>query len=136
MCPAVSVLSRRLSDGDGGGGSAAITAITKAVAAYTKEDGSFEEQQDQVKEEQEREETNSDSGSFPPGRQPVAPIPASTVKPPTTFATSSGTETRPIAVRSVLYFFRLLRFPLGLLSISSSLLLTSSHIAVPTIPGA
>jgi hypothetical protein len=43
-CLAVSIPSRRPSDGDDGRGSAAITTITKTVAAYTKEDSNVEEQ--------------------------------------------------------------------------------------------
>ncbi len=60
--------------------SAAITAIIEAVAAYTEEDGSVEEQQDQVEAEQEREGTIGDGGRFPPSRQPEAPISTSTVR--------------------------------------------------------
>ena len=56
-CLAVSVPSRNPSDGDSGGCSAAITVITEAVAAYTEEDSSVEEQQDQVTAQQEPEGT-------------------------------------------------------------------------------
>jgi hypothetical protein len=77
---AVSVPSRRRRDRDDGGGSAAITAITETVAAYTEEDSSVEEQQDQVEAEQEGEGTIGDGGSFPPSRQPEAPISTSTVR--------------------------------------------------------
>ena len=76
---AVSVPSRRASDGDDGGGSAAITVITKTVAAYTEEDSSVGEQQDQMKAQQEREGTIGDGGRFPPSTQPEALISTSTV---------------------------------------------------------
>ena len=79
-CLAVSIPSRHPSDGDDGGGSAAITAITETVAVYTEEDSSVEEQQDQVKAEQEGEGTIGDGGRFPPSRQPEAPILTSTVR--------------------------------------------------------
>jgi len=53
-------------------------------------------------------------------------------KPRTTFATSSSTDTLPISVTSVLYFFRL--SPFYFPSISPSFSSINSHIAVPTIP--
>jgi hypothetical protein len=45
----MSITSRHRSDGDSGEGSAAITTITEAVAAYTEEDSSVEEQQDHAR---------------------------------------------------------------------------------------
>jgi hypothetical protein len=79
-CLAVSVPSRRPSDGDDGWGSAAITTITETVAAYTEEYSSVEERQDGVKAQQEREGTIGDGGRFPPSRQPEAPISTYTVR--------------------------------------------------------
>ena len=50
------------------------------VAACTEEGSSVGEQLEQENEEQEWEETNSDSGSVAPSRQPDSLIPASTIR--------------------------------------------------------
>jgi hypothetical protein len=73
--PAASGPSHGPNDRDDGGNLAATAAITEAVAGYSEEDGSVEEQQGQEKDKQQRVRTNSDGDRFPPSRQPAAPIP-------------------------------------------------------------